>query len=223
LVAWFKQARGSNPVITGTLLREKALHIATRLGIEDFKACNGWINCFKQRHSVVYKTVLGECKNVDSSTVEEWRKEQLLRIFEGYKSKNIYNAEEIGLFFRLPPNKTLSLKGDPCNGGKNSKKRITVVLDRNADGTDKLPPVVIGKSENPCCFKNVRQLPTKYVANRKAWVTQAIFIDYFRALDAKMSSQNRKILLFLDQCAAHPQDTSYLKNVKVVHQHSPTT
>jgi hypothetical protein len=59
-------------------------------------------------------------------------------------------------------------------------------------------------------------LPTKYVANRKAWVTQAIFTDYLRALDAKMSSQNRKILLFLDQCAAHPQDTCYLKNVKVV-------
>jgi hypothetical protein len=52
-------------------------------------------------------------------------------------------------------------------------------------------------------------LPTKYVANRKAWVTQAIFTDYLSALDAKMSSQNRKILLFLDQCAAHPQDTSY--------------
>jgi hypothetical protein len=44
LVAWFEQARGSS----GTLLREKALHIATRLGIEDFKASNGWINGFKQ-------------------------------------------------------------------------------------------------------------------------------------------------------------------------------
>jgi hypothetical protein len=30
-----------------------------------------------------------------------------------------------------------------------------------------------------------------------------------------MSSRNRKILLFIDQCAAHPQDTSYLKNVNV--------
>jgi hypothetical protein len=111
----------------------------------------------------------------------------------------------------------MSLKGDPCNGGKNSKERITVLLACNADGTDKLPPLVIWKSENPHCFKNVRQLPTKYVANRKAWVTQAIFTDYLRALDAKMSSHNRKILLFLDQCAAHPQDTSYLKNVKVVY------
>jgi hypothetical protein len=69
--------------------------------------------------------------------VEEWRKEQLLKIFEGYKPKNIYNAEETGLFFRLPPNKTLSLKGDRCSGGKNSKERITVLLAFNADGTDK--------------------------------------------------------------------------------------
>jgi hypothetical protein len=81
LAAWFKQARGSNAVISGTLLKEKALHIATRLGIEDFKASNDWISGFKQRHSVVYKTVSGECKSVDSSTVEEWRKEQLLKIF----------------------------------------------------------------------------------------------------------------------------------------------
>jgi hypothetical protein len=76
LATWFKQARGSNAEISGTLLREKVVHIATRLGIEDFKASNGWISGFKQRHSVVYKTVSGECKSVDSSTVEEWRKEQ---------------------------------------------------------------------------------------------------------------------------------------------------
>jgi hypothetical protein len=48
LAMWFKEARGSNAVINGTLLRERALHIATRLGIEDFKASNGWINSFKK-------------------------------------------------------------------------------------------------------------------------------------------------------------------------------
>jgi hypothetical protein len=112
------------------------------------------------------------------------------------------------LFFRLVPNKTLSLKRDPYNGGKNSKERLTVLLACNADGTEKLPPLVIGKIENPCCFKNVRQLPTKCVANRKTWIIQAILTDYFWSLDAKMSSQNRKILRFLDQCAVYPQDTS---------------
>jgi hypothetical protein len=33
LATWFNQARGSNSVITGTRLREKTVHIATRSGI----------------------------------------------------------------------------------------------------------------------------------------------------------------------------------------------
>jgi hypothetical protein len=73
LAAWFKQARGSTEVIRGTLLRLEALHIAIVLGFEDFKAYNGWIDSFKLCHSVLYKTVLGECKSVDSSRVGEWR------------------------------------------------------------------------------------------------------------------------------------------------------
>jgi len=37
----------------------------------------------------------------------------------------------------LPPNKTVSLKGDPCCGGENSRKRITVLLACNINGTDR--------------------------------------------------------------------------------------
>jgi len=96
-------------VISGILLREKALHFTTRLDIENFKASNRWIGGFKQQHSVVYKTVLGECDNVECRTVEEWRKEELLKINEGYECKDIYNADETGMFFRPPPNTVPSL------------------------------------------------------------------------------------------------------------------
>jgi hypothetical protein len=47
LAVWFKQARCSTAVISDTLLKEKALHIATRLGIEDFKTSNGLIQGFQ--------------------------------------------------------------------------------------------------------------------------------------------------------------------------------
>jgi hypothetical protein len=70
--------------------------------------------------------------------VGQWRRKQLLKITKGYKPKNIFNADETGLFFRHPPDETSSLKGVPYNGGKNSKERITVLLACNADGTDKL-------------------------------------------------------------------------------------
>jgi hypothetical protein len=60
--------------------------------------------------------------------VGEWRKEQLLKVIDAYGPKNICIADETGLFFRFPPNSTPSLKGDPCNGGKNSKEKITILL-----------------------------------------------------------------------------------------------
>jgi hypothetical protein len=59
-------------------------------------------------------------------------------------------------------------------------------------------------------------LPTKFVANRKACVARAIFTDYVWALDAKMSSQSRKLLVFVDPCATYSQDAGYLKNAKVM-------
>jgi hypothetical protein len=100
--------------------------------------------------------------------LKKWRKEHLLKIFEGYEPKNIYNTDESGLFFRLPPNKTLSLKADPCNSGKNSTERITVLLACNANGTDKLPPSVIEKSEIPHCFKNVKTVAHKICSQQKS-------------------------------------------------------
>jgi hypothetical protein len=76
--------------------------------------------------------------------LEEWTKDQLVKITEGYKPKNIYNADET----RLLPNKTLSLKGEPCNGKKNSNERIMVFLAWSADGTYTFPPFIAGKNEN---------------------------------------------------------------------------
>ena len=75
-----------------------------------------------------------------------------------------------------------------CNGGKNSKGRMTVLLACNISGTDKLPPLVTGKSQESLCFKNVGMLPTKYIVSIKAWVMQTTLSESLRALDAKMSS-----------------------------------
>jgi hypothetical protein len=61
----------------------------------------------------------------------------------------------------------MSLKVDPCNGGKYCKESKMVLLACHADRADKLPPLVIGKTENPGHFKNVRNLTINYGANRK--------------------------------------------------------
>ena len=62
----------------------------------------------------------------------------------------------------------------------------------------------------------VKKLPTKYYANGKVWMTTEIFCSFLHSLDVQMGVQNRQIILFVDNCAVHPKDTSFLRNVKVV-------
>jgi hypothetical protein len=52
--------------------------------------------------------------------------------------------------------------------------------------------------------------------NGKAWMMTEIFCFFFHSLDAQMGVQNRQIILFVDNCAAHSKDTSFLRNFKVV-------
>ena len=125
-----------------------------------------------------------ERKSVDLPTVEK----QLLKIMR-VVNLAICNADETCLLFRLPVNKALSLTGDPCNGRRNCEEGITVLLACSANCPDKHPPLVTGKIEKPHWFKNVRKLPTKYVANRKAWVTDAMLTNYLRVWDGKMKTK----------------------------------
>lgn len=133
---------------------------------------------------------------------------------------DIYNAD--GAFFKCLPDKTLTLKGDPCNGGKNSKERLTVLLCTNSSGKDKLKPLVIGKSKKPRCFKNVSTLPTDYTANKKAWMNGKVFGDWLKQTNNAMKKKRKHILLFIDNCTAHG-DIPALTNIKVMFLPKNTT
>lgn len=49
--------------------------------------------------------------------------------------------DETGLFFRLEPNKSLTIH--QFNGNKKNKEKITVALTSNMDGSMKLPLLII--------------------------------------------------------------------------------
>jgi hypothetical protein len=123
--------------------------------------------------TVVYRPISGECGLFSSGGVE---KQTVAEVIEGYEPENMYSSHEAGLFFMLPPNKTLSVKGNPCSGGKNSKDRMTVLLACNISATDGLPPLAVGKSEKSH-FRNVRNLHAKYGTNTKVWVLHTPFLQ----------------------------------------------
>lgn len=120
----------------------------------------------------------------------------------------------------MTPDKTLKFKGEKCVGGKLSKERITVLVAANMSGTEKRKLLVIGKSKNPRCFKNIKQLPVTYKANKSAWMTSQIFEEEVRKWDAELKS--RKILLLVDNCPAHPI-ISNLRNIELAFFPANTT
>jgi DDE superfamily endonuclease len=92
---------------------------------------------------------------------------------------------------------------EKCYGGKYSKERVTVMVGANMTGTQKLKLLVIGKSLKPRPFKNVKKdsLPVTYEANKKAWMLSEVFRRWLKRLDDKFTPENRKVLLFLDNCS----------------------
>jgi transposase-like protein len=117
LFKWFTKARAKNIPISGPILKEKALEIAKELDCATFKASNGWLQKFLIRHNITFKTVSGESANVNPEKVDEWIN-KLPTIIKDYHPRDVFNADETGLYFRALPSKTFSLKGSKCSGGK---------------------------------------------------------------------------------------------------------
>ena len=51
LFSWFKQARCMNVPISGPIIKIKAKELA----FKDFQCSTGWLERFKQRHSIVFR------------------------------------------------------------------------------------------------------------------------------------------------------------------------
>ena len=107
------------------------------------------------------------------------------------------------MFFQALPSKSLHLKDEKCIGGKFSKVRLTGLAAANANG-EKLPMFIIGKSKSPRCFKNLKQLPCRYRGQKKSWMDSDLFEEWVREVDRKFEQQNRKVVLIIDNCPAHP-------------------
>ena len=82
------------------MLQAEALLLAKELGNESFKASNGWLQSFKQRHNIVQLVVSGESGDVREDTVEAWL-ERLTTLVQGYALENIWNEDETACFFEL--------------------------------------------------------------------------------------------------------------------------
>lgn len=128
--------------------------------------------------------------------------------------QDVFNCDETAVFFKQMPNETYNPHGEKCSGGKVSKDRVTVFLSCSANGSEKQPALVLGKSKNPHCFKNVKSLPCDYKSTLKVWMTSDVLVSFLHGWGSM--PDNRSVLLLLHRCSAHPTDFSPpLLNIKL--------
>ena len=201
---WFLKMRSFNLPLSGCLIQEAARTFSERLNKPNFKASNGWLESFIKTHNVSFKCLNGEAASADSISANDF-KNKLTELCSGYSSADIFNCDETGLMYKALPEKSYVQKMKENKGIKIKKDRISILLTVSMLG-EKLRPIVIGKSAKPRCFKsiNINKLPIKWKNNKKAWMTASIFEEYFKDLNKNLRKSNRKILLLLDNCTAHP-------------------
>ncbi|OAD76883.1 hypothetical protein PHYBLDRAFT_142389 [Phycomyces blakesleeanus NRRL 1555(-)] len=96
------------------------------------------------------------------------------------------------LFYATPPRTTISCQ--KLSGWKENKKRLTVGLLCNANGTDKWSDILmIGRKEDQTYNSNV-------------WMTQSIFYVFLRRFNHIMKAQNCKVFLILNNFSGHIVD-----------------
>ena len=163
---WLLIQKSENIPIHGKIIQEKALEFAKELNLEKFQASDGWLYSWKARYNISFKEVSGESKSVTSEMTAAWKETSLSTILSRYELKDIYNADEFGLFYQGLPKKTLHLKGEKCSGGKYSKVCLTGMAAASSTG-EKLPMFVVGKSVKPRCFNMLIACHAVIVHNQK--------------------------------------------------------
>ncbi|XP_037754386.1 major centromere autoantigen B [Chelonia mydas] len=206
LFTWLKEKRAQGARLAGPAVKEKARQLAASLGLNDFKASDGWFTRWKKRFNVACKKEQGGNQSAGKPASEQWQCENLPHILEKFSPADVYIADETGLYLKGLCDRGHGENNEKLEGGKAAKDRVTVLVCANMDGSDKRPLFMIGKLKRPRCFpEDFRKLPLNYVSSANAWMTGEIFINWLKKRDRQLCWQSRKICLFLANCSIHPQ------------------
>lgn len=197
LMLWVGQIRARKGAINDNMLIEKATEFRDAFGISknDFKLSHGWLEKFKSRHEVACQSLhTNETSNEVADGVPHAK---LLGIIASYNPENVFNYDEIGLYYRASPSKPL-IEHD----------RVTLGLCANISGKERMKMIFVHKSPRPRCFPEHFD-PNNLVhffSNVNAWMSSDIFTAWVMGENKRMADQDRNILVLLDDAASHSID-----------------
>ena len=219
LYLYYNQAKLKKLPVSGPILQHKALDMAKELGVNNFKASNGWLDSWKKRFNIrKFKCSQEATHLADTETsVLDGYKFRLHSMTSGFTPENIFNCDEIGIFFRALPDKLFEKNGKLVRNGELMKERLTILLCCSSTG-EKLKPLVIGGANlsRVCKEVEVEKLPVQWRSNRKAWMETSHFLEWLQDLNQQMQRQERKIILFMDSVSSHLASDATLSNVTIM-------
>ena len=162
---------------------------------------------------------------MDAAAVE--RELPILRtLLSAFNPRDQFNCDEFGFMYKMAPRTTIGPRRLP--GKKFKKERITFMACTNADGSERLPPLVIGHAVKPRCFDGFE--PWKYEfdyhGTKKAWNNKLVFFEWLSRFDKYIGlTPGRRAALLLDNCSAHGNITTLppLSDVYVIFLPKNTT
>ena len=185
---WLLVVRSRDVTVSALVFKTKATEFAEKMNVENFKKSDDWLDRWKKRFDVSFKTVSGESSSCTDKMVTPWEQTMLPTILCKYDLNQIYNNDESDLLYRAQPNKSLHLKNENCIGGKHSKLRWTGLTVANAVG-EKLPLFVVDKCKKPRCFKHIKLLPCRYRSQKKSWMDSILFEEWVREVDRRFTKE----------------------------------
>lgn len=224
LVRWIDRCEQLQlPIATWATIRAKAEKIRTVLlltpshrdddRLKSLRFSDGWIQKLQKRHDIKPRRVHGEAASASALVVAEGRA-ALKALTSQYKPQDIFNMDESAYFYCTAATASVSRKS--IAGRKKVKKRLTVALTTNADGSTRLPLLFVGTARQPRCFggRSATELGVEYTSSAKGWMTTTLFCGWLEKFNERMKNEERGVLLLLDNASPH-RVTEPLSNVSV--------
>lgn len=154
---------------------------------------------------------------MDFDPIEDFKtKLAELKLGDAYLTKSqIFSCDNTGLKYKSMPPKKFIIKEEGVEsalGYKQNEQFLNVMACSNADGSFKLPLVVIGRSAEPKSLKNMQKnfVPVYYSNERSSAIDCTIFATWFREQFVpqvkdflRVRSLPLKAVLLLENSASH--------------------
>lgn len=177
----------------GTQARDSLLAAHTRhpfltetevQAMEKFKGSETWARKWAKDHQVFTKRK-DKAPQFDMAFA---RLEELQKVVGSYPAECVYTVTTMGLFYRVLPHRAYvtrlpetGKRVRACKGLK-SKDRVSLYICGNEAGNDKPPIALIGKYDNPACFRVKQQQQMPYISQKHALSDASTFQQWWRSV-----------------------------------------